>query len=156
MSFLPVVNSSTGNVEIGESNKALTMVGNTPFLATAKWQTYTQTGTFSSSTWYNATPFNFLTPYIPFLVVGYLDLNSAPWYLRYSLLYTNLQQNGDSQNATRVGGFSHSSGLFWCFVGNQTSYYGDGVSTLRVLFSTTVGGFTSTGSLRHDFYRLGT
>lgn len=152
MAFLPVVNNSTGNLVIGEANKTLTMIGNTPLTVGSRWQTYSYTQTWSGNTRYTVVPANSLSTYIPFLVVGTLSLNSAPWFIRYCFLWNSLQQNGDSRTTKDVLAFKHDGGSVTASVGNVTSFYGDGVAPLRVEFYYT---FTSYGTWTHDFYRLG-
>jgi len=152
MAFLPVVNNSTGNLVIGESNKTLTMIGNTPLTVGSRWQTFSYTQTWSGNVRYTLVPTNNLSPYIPFLVVGTLSLNSAPWFIRYCFLWASLQQNGESRTSIDVLAFKHDGANLTCSIGNITSFYGDGVAPLRAeLYHS----FTSYGTWTHDFYRLG-
>lgn len=152
MAFLPV-NNTSGNMTLGTAGKTMTWQGGMVLGTPA--QTYTTAGqTIVSNTWYEVTPRNWLATYVPYLVIGKINLTASPWFIRYAVTFMNLQQNGDSRGNIGTIALTQQDGMA-VYVGNCTTYYADGVAPFKIYIYPDAYSFSIYGTFTHEFYRLG-
>lgn len=153
MAFIPTVDN-TGKVVLGSSSQPLDLVGGMQFLASGITQSYSLSQTFSNNVFYDVTPKNWLAADIPLLIVGVLSLSASPWEIRFSFTYSNFQQNGDSRTASYFSAWCHYQSTA-VQVGNNTSFYADGVAALRMGIWNPSVSFTLYGTWTTYVYRIG-